>query len=79
MRVTAGKTARNRQVEGVFRNAVKKTKEAVAGGKADEAKKWLSLAIKAMDKAAQKKIIKKKTAARRKSRLNKLVKSLVKK
>jgi small subunit ribosomal protein S20 len=79
MRVTEKKTARNKVVKGIFRNAIKKTREAVSGGNKEEAKKWLDIAIRALDKASQKKIIKKNTAARKKSRLNKLVKSLVKK
>ena len=79
MRVTARKSALNKKAEGVFRSAIKKTKTAVSGEKKEDAQKWLRLSIKALDKAAQKGIIKKKTAARKKSRLNKLVKSVVKK
>jgi small subunit ribosomal protein S20 len=76
MRVTAKKTLQNKKVKGVFRSAIQKTRTAVAAGKAEEAKAWLKNAIKSLDKAAQKKIIKKNTAARKKSRLNKLVKNL---
>ncbi len=79
MRVTARKTARNKIVKGILRSAVKKTREAAAAGNFEEAQKWLKTSIKALDKAAQKKVIKKNTAARKKSRLNKLVKSLTKK
>jgi small subunit ribosomal protein S20 len=79
MRVAAKKTAKNKKVKGVFRGAVQKTRLAVAAGKTEDAQKWLKSAIKSLDKAAQKKVIKKNTAARRKSRLNKLVKSIVKK
>ncbi len=79
MRVTARKTARNKITEGVFRNAVKKVREAVSAGKIEDAKKWLKIAVKSLDKAAQKGAIKKNAAARKKSRLNKLVKSLEKK
>ncbi|OGI17138.1 MAG: 30S ribosomal protein S20 [Candidatus Moranbacteria bacterium RIFCSPHIGHO2_02_FULL_40_12b] len=74
MRVSARKAARNKIITGIFRSAIKKTREAVAGENAEEAKKWLQNAIKALDKAVQKKVIKKNTAARKKSRLNKLVK-----
>ena len=77
MRVTERKTAKNKIVKGTFRSAIKKTREAVTAGKIDEAKEWLKKSIKSLDKAAQKKVIKKNTAARRKSRLNKLVKKLV--
>jgi small subunit ribosomal protein S20 len=79
MRVTVRKTARNKKVKGSFRSAIKKTREAITAGKMEDAKIWLKASIKSLDKAAQKKIIKKNTAARRKSRLNKLVKGLVKK
>ena len=74
MRVTARKTLKNKIATGIVRSAVKKTREAVQAAKIDEAKDWLKKAIKALDKAAQKKIIKKNTAARTKSRLNALVK-----
>lgn len=74
MRVTEKKTARNKIVKGIVKGAIKKTREAVAGGKIDEAQESLKKALKALDKAAQKKIIKKNTAARKKSRLNALVK-----
>ena len=79
MRVTERKTARNKIVKGILRSAVKKTREAAAAGNLEEAQKWLKTSIKALDKAAQKSVIKKNTAARKKSRLNKLVKALVKK
>jgi small subunit ribosomal protein S20 len=79
MRVTSRKTDRNSKVKGIFRSAIKRTKEAVTGGNPDVAKEELKKAIQALDKAAQKKIIKKNTAARKKSRLNKMVKTLAKK
>lgn len=77
MRVTAKKTLKNKKVKGIFKGAIQKTRLAVAAGKTEDAKMWLKSAIKSLDKAAQKKVIKKNTAARRKSRLNKLVKNLV--
>ena len=76
MRVTDRKTLRNKKVKGVFRNAIKDTKENLAAGKVAEAQELLKKAIKALDKAAQKKVIKKNTAARKKSRLNAAVKKL---
>lgn len=77
MRVTAKKTLRNKIVTGVVKSAIKKTREAVAANKINEAQDSLKKAIKALDKAAQKKVIKKNTAARKKSRLNALVKKAV--
>jgi len=79
MRVTAKNTLRNKIVNGVVKSAIKKTREAVTAGKIDEAQETLKKAIKALDKAAQKKVIKRNTAARKKSRLNTLVKNAAKK
>ena len=76
MRVTDRKTLRNKIVKGTFRSAIKKTKENIAAGSIAEAQELLKAAIKALDKAAQKKVIKKNTAARKKSRLNAAVKKL---
>lgn len=76
MRVTVRRTLRNKKVTGVFRSAIKKTKESMTAGKIAEAQTALKEAIKAIDKAAQKKVIKKNTAARKKSRLNAMVKKL---
>jgi small subunit ribosomal protein S20 len=75
MRVTDSKTAKNKKIKGAFKSAIKKATEAVAAGSAEEAKTWLQKASQALDKAAQKKVIHKNTAARKKSRLNKMVKT----
>lgn len=79
MRVTERKTARNKIVKGIVKSAIKKTKEALSAGKIEDAQTWLKASIKSLDKAAQKKIMKKNTVARKKSRLNKMVKALAKK
>lgn len=50
-------------------DAVKKIRKQVAAGKADDAQKALPDAYKAIDKAAKRGVIKKNTAARKKSRL----------
>jgi small subunit ribosomal protein S20 len=76
MRITKRKTAKNAKIKGLFRSAIKKTRESVAKGTVEDAKTWLKKSVQALDKAAQKKIISKNTAARKKSRLNKLVKNL---
>ena len=77
MRVTARKTEKNKIVKGVVKSAIKKTREAVAAGKFDDAQKFYKEAQKALDKAAEKNIIKKNTAANKKSRLNAFVKKAV--
>lgn len=77
MRVTAKKTARNKAVKGVVKGAIKKTREAVKANDLTTAQTELKVAIKNLDKAVEKNIIKKNTAARKKSRLNALVKKVV--
>lgn len=79
MRVTARKTEKNTKIKGQFRSAIKKTLEALKADKVDEAKEWFKKAQKAIDKAAQKKVLKKNTAARQKSRLNKKIKAAAQK
>jgi small subunit ribosomal protein S20 len=79
MRVTKKKTTKNMRIKGLFRSAIKKTREAVAEGSVEDAKTWLKKAAQALDKAAEKNVIHKNTAARKKSRLNKLVKAIAKK
>lgn len=76
MRVTERKTLQNKKVMGVVKGAIKKTREFVKEGNITDAQKWLKLANKSLDKAAQKKTIKANAAARKKSRLNKAVKVL---
>lgn len=76
MRVTERKTAVNAKIKGAFRSAIKKTITAVHDKNAKSAKEWFKKAGKALDKATQKNLIKKNTASRKKSRLNRLVKAL---
>jgi small subunit ribosomal protein S20 len=79
MRVTEKNTEKNRKIKGQFRSAIKATREAVAKGDKDKAQASFKKAQIALDKAVQKNVIHKNTAARTKSRLNKTVKDLVKK
>ena len=76
MRVTAKNTLRNRSIKGVIKSAVKGTREAIAKADVALAKEWYAKAQKALDKGAEKNVIKKNNAARRKSRLNAAVKKL---
>lgn len=62
---------RNRVVRGTARTSVAKARVAIAGGDAEVAKKATLEAISKLDKAAQKGVIHKNNAARRKSRLMK--------
>jgi small subunit ribosomal protein S20 len=76
MRVTERKTQKNQKIKGQFRSAIKITKTAISKGEVERAQEYLKKSIKALDKAAQKKLLKKNTVARMKSRLNKQVKTV---
>ena len=67
------KRATNLATQTNVRTAVKKFKQLVASGKMDEAKQALSQVYASLDKAAKKHVIHKNRAARRKSRLSKLI------
>ncbi len=58
---------------------MKKTREAIIAKEVKLAGELLKKTIKALDKATQKKVLKKNTAARYKSRLNKAVKEISRK
>ena len=62
---------RNRVYRGTARTFVARARVAIAGSDAEAAKKATLVAISALDKAAQKGVIHKNNAARRKSRLMK--------
>ncbi|MDD5720983.1 MAG: 30S ribosomal protein S20 [Candidatus Pacebacteria bacterium] len=71
------KKAFNDQRKKAMKEIIKKIEKVVKTNKETgkaEAKKMLSLAFQAIDKSAQKGVIKKNNAARKKSRLSKLVK-----
>lgn len=57
----------------VLRDTIKKIKKLVAENKKEEAIKLLPQAYKAIDKAAKTGVIKKNNAARKKSRITKLI------
>ncbi len=67
------KAANDRNKKSV-KEAIKKIEKLIKEKKKDEAKKLLSVAQKAIDKAAKKGIYKKNTASRKKSRLSKITK-----
>ena len=64
---------RNLSSKRVFKNLIKEIKVLVSQNKKTEAKKLLPKIYQAIDKAAKKKVIKKNTASRKKSRLTKLI------
>jgi small subunit ribosomal protein S20 len=60
---------RNRVYRGGARTAVKRARRLIDAGHLEEAKEAVRVAVSALDKAAEKGIIHKNNAARRKSRL----------
>ena len=62
---------RNRVYRGAARTEIKKARIAIEGGDLNEARTATLMAISALDKAAEKGVVHKKNAARRKSRLMK--------
>ncbi len=69
LRSSERKRLRNKVHRGRARTSVKKARHLIAAGKFEEARAAVHAAVRALDKAAQKGIIKKRNAARRKSRL----------
>ncbi len=76
MRQSARRRVRNRVVRASSRTQVKQANEVIGGGNTADAEKATVAAIRALDKAAEKGIIKKNNAARRKSRLMKKLNAL---
>lgn len=70
---------RNRVYVGRTRTFIKKARETLASGTPEEATAATKTAISALDKAAEKGMIHKNNAARRKSRLMKQLNALAKK
>jgi small subunit ribosomal protein S20 len=71
MRQSIRRRARNRIVRMTARTEVKDANQLLAAGKVEEGEKAVRQAVRALDLAAQKGVIKKNNAARRKARLMK--------
>jgi small subunit ribosomal protein S20 len=78
LRQNIKRRAQNAKTKNKFRALTKKLKGLVSEKKIDEAKKTLILAVKAIDKAVKTGVLKKNTASRKKSKLAKLVNTLLK-
>ncbi len=76
MRQSAKRRVRNRVIRASTRTQVKQANEVIAASNVADAEKATIAAIRALDKAAEKGIIKKNNAARRKSRLMKKLNAL---
>ena len=70
------KTLQNNMIKTGYRTAVKKVEAAVAEGNSEEAKKLFVDATKKIDQACTKGVIKKNTAARKKSNLAKKINAI---
>lgn len=69
MKTDAERRDKNAQVKSQVRTATRKTVEAVAAGQAEEAKAAFIKATSVIDKAANKGVLHKNTAARKKANL----------
>lgn len=78
LRKDTKRSAQHLPVKEELKKTLKKTRKAIEGGVKEEASKLNQEAVKAIDKAAKKKVIKKDTADRYKSRLQKKVNKLSK-
>lgn len=74
LRGSARKKAVNDRRTKALKDSIKEIEKLVKAKKKDEAKKLLSKAYSAIDKAAKKGVIKKNTAARRKARVSRITK-----
>lgn len=74
LRGSKTKKARNDRNKKNIKESVKKIEKLLKDKNKDEAKKTLTQAYSAIDKAAKKGIIKKNTAARRKSKFSRMTK-----
>lgn len=74
LRVSLRKRIVNDRRRKALKESTKEISKLVKAGKKDEAKKMLSVAYKAIDKAQKRGVIPGNTAARRKSKLSKLTK-----
>lgn len=74
IRVSKRKKVLNERREKTMKEAIKKLEKALKAGSKEEALKMLPGAFAAVDKAAKRGIIKKNTAARKKSRLARITK-----
>ncbi|HKK54091.1 MAG TPA: 30S ribosomal protein S20 [Patescibacteria group bacterium] len=78
LRKDTKRSAQHLSVKEELKKTLKKARKAIEGGVKEEAAKLNQEAVKAIDKATKKKVIKKDTADRYKSRLQKKVNNLKK-
>ncbi len=76
MRQNEKRRLRNRWFRGRARTFIKKARKAMDAGDLEAAREYVHMAVKALDKAAEKGILHKNNVARRKSRLLKRLHAL---
>lgn len=69
LRQSKVRAERNRKVLSDIDAVIRKTRKAIVAKDLAKAKEWMLQAVKRLDKAAQSGLVKKNTAARKKSRL----------
>lgn len=74
MSASKKRAVQNTKIKKTFRVAMKNVRELAAANKTEDAKKMMPAVQKALDKAAKSGVIKKGAAARKKSRLVKMLK-----
>ncbi len=72
-RQVAGRTDRNRRVKSMVKTSIRRFEEALDSGDQETARARLLAAIRQIDKAADRGIVHKNNAARKKSRLTRLL------
>ncbi|NCO79880.1 30S ribosomal protein S20 [Candidatus Falkowbacteria bacterium] len=77
LRKNIKRQARNKKIKDNLKDLIKKSRQAIAAKNA-QAKELVAKTLKALDKAAQKGVIKKNTCNRRKSRLQQSLNKSVK-
>ena len=77
LRQTKKRTSQNQRVKSQLTALIRKVRKSIVAKDQALAQKWLKETIKGLDKAAQKRVIKKNTAARKKSRLARQVNALI--
>ena len=78
MRSSRRKQAVNLKVKDKLKKEIKEIKKLIAEGKKEEAAAKIKDVMSALDKAVKKKVVKKNTASRRKSRIAKSINKLSK-
>ncbi|MFA6410302.1 MAG: 30S ribosomal protein S20 [Candidatus Buchananbacteria bacterium] len=79
LRQNQRRAERNKKIRSDIEALIRKVRKSITAKDQAKAVEWLKEAIKKLDKAVARNVVKKNTAARKKSRLAKAVNSLAKK